>query len=65
MARSVIFLDFETFDLDSASASQKTQKMGGVAIALPKKMVITNRPNVATVGDTEQTCATFARVSRA
>ena len=48
MARAVnFFFYFEIFDVRFGISVPKDIKMGGAAIALSKKMVITTRPTVA------------------
>ena len=47
MARAVIFFEFEVFDVRFGSSVPKDIKMGGVAIALPKKTAITSRPTIS------------------
>ena len=49
MADAVIFFEFEIFDVRFGISVPKDIKMTGIAIAFPKKMVITTRPTVATV----------------
>ena len=45
MVRALIFFEFEIFDIRFGIGVPKDIKMGGVAIALPKKkMVITTGP---------------------
>ena len=53
MARAVNFFEFEIFDVRFGISVQKDIKIGGVAIALPKKMVITTRPTIATARGTK------------
>ena len=49
-----VFLEFEIFDVRFGISVPKDIKMGGVAIALPKKMVITTRPTVSTARGTKR-----------
>ena len=44
MTRAVNFLEFEIFDVRLGISVPKDKTMGAVAIALPKKMVITTWP---------------------
>ena len=53
MARAVNFFRIQNFRCQIRNQHPKDIKMGGVAIALPKKMVITTRPTVTTARDTK------------